>query len=124
MVKKLLVPSPAVPYESFARLIDDSLLAKHVGGRGVFSTPSMIMLMELASHAAVEALVPQGYTTVGYEVSVRHLAPAEPGSTVHVKSTLKEVDGKKLLFEVSCHETDRLIALGSDPDQFVVRSDA
>ena len=69
------------------RVVDDRLITMHVGGKGVFATPAMIGLMEGASHQAVEAQLPEGHTTVGYEVHVRHLAPAPPGSTVVVTAT-------------------------------------
>jgi fluoroacetyl-CoA thioesterase len=95
------------------RVVDERLITTHVGGKGVFATPAMIGLMEWASHECVEQLVPEGSTTVGYEVHVRHLAPAPPGSTVVVTSRLAEVNGNKLVFEVSCHLGDKLIGTGT-----------
>ena len=95
------------------RVVDERLLTMHVGGRGVFATPAMIGLMEGASHKVVEDLLPEGQTTVGYEVHVRHLAPAPPGSTVSVRSRLVEVSGNKLLFEVTCHLGDKLVGTGT-----------
>jgi len=85
----------------------------HVGGRGVFATPAMIGLMEWASHLALEGRLPDGHTTVGYEVHVRHLAPAPPGSSIVVTSRLAEVNGNKLTFEVSCRLGETLIGTGT-----------
>ncbi|TMF06242.1 MAG: hypothetical protein E6I42_02790 [Chloroflexi bacterium] len=79
----------------------------HVGGKGVFATPAMIGLMEGASHKAVEGQLPDGHTTVGYEVHVRHLAPAPPGSTVVVTARLTEVKDNKLYFDESAHAKAR-----------------
>ncbi len=95
------------------RTVDERLITMHVGGRGVFATPAMIGLMEGASHKTVEDRLPEGHTTVGYEVHVRHLAPAPPGSTIVVTSRLTEVSGNKLLFEVSCRLGDTLIGTGT-----------
>jgi fluoroacetyl-CoA thioesterase len=95
------------------RVVDERLLTMHVGGRGVFATPAMIGLMEGASHKAVEDLLPEGQTTVGYEVHVRHVAPAPPGSTIVVTSRLVEVNGNRLVFEVLCHLGDKLIGTGT-----------
>lgn len=95
------------------RVVDERLITTHVGGKGVFATPAMIGLMEGASHKAVEAGLPEGHTTVGYEVHVRHLAPAPPGSTVVVTSTLKEVNGNKLLFDVQCELEGKVIGTGT-----------
>src|SRR5436305_15059029 len=80
------------------RVVDGSLLTRHVGGAGLFSTPSMILLMELTAHRSVEAHLPPGHTAVGYEVCVRHVAPATEGERVVVTSRLKEVTGNRLLF--------------------------
>lgn len=84
------------------RVIDASLLTKHVGGAGMFATPMMIMLMEQVAHAAVEPSLPAGHTTVGYEVCVRHRAPAGEGETVVVTARLDEVTGNRLLYTVEC----------------------
>jgi predicted thioesterase len=94
------------------RVVEGDLLTRHVGGKGTFSTPAMIGLMEWASHKALQGLLPEGQTSVGYEVHVRHLAPAPPGSTVVVTSKLTEVKGNKLYFEVSCHQGDKLLGSG------------
>jgi fluoroacetyl-CoA thioesterase len=88
------------------RVIDDELLTRHVGGAGLFATPSMIMLMELAAHAAVEPALPAAHTTVGYEVCVRHLAPARAGEAVVVTARLDEVTGGHLHFAVECTKDD------------------
>ena len=72
----------------------------------------MIGLMEITSHRSVERLLAKGETTVGYEVHVRHLAPASPGSTIAVTTRLSEVKGNKLYFEVECRQGDILIGSG------------
>lgn len=94
------------------RVVEGDLLTHHVGGRGTFATPAMIGLMEVTSHRSVERLLPADHTTVCYEVHVRHLAPTAPGSTIVVTSRLTEVRGNKLLFEVECHEGDKLLGTG------------
>jgi predicted thioesterase len=95
------------------RVVEGDLITRHVGGKGTFATPAMIGLMEWASHKAVRDQIPEGKTTVGYEVHVRHLAPAAPGSTVVVTSRLTEVRGNKLYFDVSCHQGDKLLGTGT-----------
>ena len=65
-----------------------------------FSTPAMVMLMEQASFAAVRSLLDENQTVVGYEVNVKHLAPAGLGSRVTGRSTLTNVSGNRLRFEV------------------------
>lgn len=94
------------------RVVEGELITHHVGGAGTFSTPAMIGLMEITCHRSLEALLPVGQTTVGYEVHVRHLAPAEPGSTVVVTTRLNEVKGNKLYFDVECRQGEKLIGSG------------
>jgi fluoroacetyl-CoA thioesterase len=95
------------------RVVDESLVTLHVGGEGVFGTPFMILLMEQAAHSAVAPYLAPDQTTVGYEVHVRHLAPTLPGQTVVTTGVLKEVNGLKLLFEVTCHEGEKLVGVGT-----------
>lgn len=95
------------------RVVDEQLITRHVGGRGVFATPAMIGLMEGAAHDSLAPLIPDGYTTVGYEVHVRHLAPSAPGSRVVVTTKVLAVDGRKVTFEVACHEDEKLVGSGT-----------
>ena len=66
----------------------------------VFSSPTMIALMETAAGTSVEPLVGEGRTTVGVRVDIRHLAATPPGMKVIAGSRLVKVDGKILTFEV------------------------
>ncbi len=94
------------------RVVDGELITHHVGGAGTFATPAMIGLMEITCHRSVVNLLSEGHTTVGYEVHVRHLAPAAPGSTVVVTTHLTEVKGSKLYFEVECRQGDKVLGSG------------
>jgi fluoroacetyl-CoA thioesterase len=104
------------------RVVEGDLITRHVGGAGTFSTPAMIGLMEITSHRSVEPLLPAGHTTVGYEVHVRHLAPAAPGSAVLISTRLAEVKDNKLYFEVECRQGETLIGSGTHK-RAIVRAD-
>lgn len=94
-------------------VVDERLTTRHVGGAGLFATPAMIGLMEQTCHKSVEEHLPPGQTTVGYEVHVKHLAPAAPGSRVQIHTRLDEItDGRKLLFRVECRQGEKLIGDG------------
>jgi fluoroacetyl-CoA thioesterase len=95
------------------QVIDTSQLTAHVGGAGLFATPSMIRLMEEVAHDAVAPNLPDGHTTVGYEVCVRHLAPARQGEAVVVTARLEEVTGNHLHFAVECTKDDGDTLVGS-----------
>ena len=95
------------------RVVDDTLVVKHVGGDGVFSTPSMIGLMERAGIEAVQQHLPPGHTTVGFEVHVKHFAATPKGKTVRVRAELTAIDGRKLTFNVEAHDDDRQVGAGT-----------
>ncbi len=95
------------------RVVDESLVTRHVGGEGVFGTPYMILLMEQAAHSAAAPHLRPEQTTVGYEVHVRHLAPTLLGRTVVARAVLREVSENKLRFDVTCHEGDKLVGTGT-----------
>jgi len=66
----------------------------------VFSTPSMIALMEQAARNAVDPLLTPENFTVGFKVEVAHLAPAPIGREVTAYAELLNVEGRKLTFKV------------------------
>jgi fluoroacetyl-CoA thioesterase len=78
----------------------------------VLSTPMMISLLELVAKDRVQELLPPNLTTVGYEVHVKHKAPAFLGAMVRVQTKLLEADGRKLLFEVRVFEGETVIGEG------------
>ncbi|HYL07821.1 MAG TPA: thioesterase family protein [Candidatus Udaeobacter sp.] len=95
------------------RVVEGELLTHHVGGQGTFSTPAMVGLMEITSHRAIERLLPEGQTSVGYEICVRHMAPSPPGSTVVVISRVTEVKGTRIYFAVECRDGDTILGSGT-----------
>ena len=95
------------------RVVDDSLVVKHVGGDGVSSTPSMIGLMERAGIEAVQPYLPPGHTTVGFEVNVKHFAATPKGKPVRVRAELTGIDGRKLTFKVEAHDDEKQVGAGT-----------
>lgn len=83
------------------------------GGVRVFATPVMIGLMENASWLAVEQELPEGETTVGTLVNVRHLAATPIGEAVVARAELVEIDGRRLVFRVSAHDEHRQVGEGT-----------
>ena len=68
-----------------------------------FSTPSMIGLIEPASIEAIHVRMEEGQTSVGFEVNVRHLAPADIGETIIAHAELTEIDRNCLTFQVEAY---------------------
>lgn len=82
------------------------------GTLDIFATPSMIALMEQTAMDSVAPMLPEIYTTVGTEVSVKHFKATLPGSVVKFNSKLIKAENMKLLFEVSASSGDDLIGKG------------
>jgi predicted thioesterase len=93
-----------------AMVVADEHLA---GVRGVLSTPAMISLMERTASRALTPLLPDGWTSVGTEVCVRHLAATLPGESVRAVATLLEATGRRLKFRVEARNAVRLIGEGT-----------
>lgn len=79
----------------------------------MYSTPAMISHFEGLCLQLLQRHLDPGETSVGYRVDVRHLAPTPIGMKVTVKARVKEVDGRKCVFEVEAYnETGTKIGEG------------
>ncbi len=79
----------------------------------VFSTPSMIMLMEQSAREALRPFLEEGEESVGVEVQVEHTGAAVLGSTVRGVAKVVEIDGRRVGFEVRAYVGDREIGRGA-----------
>jgi len=91
--------------------VEERLTVSHTG-TPVLSTPMMISLMEKVAMTLAQEHLSTGFTTVGYEVSVKHKAPARIGALIRVWCRLVEVDGRKLLFDVRVTEGEKTVGEG------------
>ena len=66
----------------------------------VFSTPSMCLFAEMASHKLVTPHLKPGQGQVGLTVNIRHMAPTPIGKTVRAEVELIEIDRRRLKFHV------------------------
>ncbi len=78
----------------------------------VFSTPSMIGLMEHASVVAILPELPPGAISVGTRIEVDHLKAVGPGATVRAWARLVKYEGRFLVFEVEARSGEHLIGRG------------
>ena len=91
-------------------LVCEHNVAGHVNK---FSTPAMIQLMEQVAIAGVIEHLQEGEVSVGIEVNVRHLAPADIGATIEAHAELIEVDRNRLTFQVAAYDAGRKIGEGT-----------
>ena len=96
----------------------------------VFSTPALVGIMEAAAVKAVDGHLPEGQTTVGGHIDVRHLAATPVGMQVRAHAELTSIDGRKLTFQIEAW--DELEKIGEalherfviDKEKFITRVQA
>jgi len=78
----------------------------------VFSTPSMIGLMEHATVLAIMSELPPGAISVGTRIEVDHLKAVGPGATVRAWARFVKYEGRFLVFDVEARSGEHLIGRG------------
>ena len=100
-------------YEIKRPVTEKDTAAKAASGAvEVLATPIMIAWMEEASLHLVQKELEEGCTTVGTEVNIKHLKGSLVGTQMKVVSILKEIDRKKLVFDVAVYEEEGNILVG------------
>ena len=91
----------------------DNVASKYGSGIvAVYSTPAMVGLMEGASLSSVAPLLPEGWSTVGMSVEIKHLAATPLGMTARATAELITVEGRKLVFKVEAFDDKEKIGEG------------
>jgi len=95
-------------------IVERQDLASFSGNLGaeVLSTPRIVQLMEHAAWKALEGRLPEGRITVGSRIEIRHFAATPLGMRVRADATLREVDIRRLLFDVSASDEIEQISEG------------
>jgi predicted thioesterase len=112
--------------------VEEQYTAFHIGSGAlrVLATPSMIGFMERTSHQLLTRCLPEGYSSVGAVVDVRHLAPTPLGWTVRVTSEVVQVDGRKVTLAVEAWDEQEKVGEGRHQrvvinlDRFLTRVEA
>ena len=101
----------------------DTARAMGSGDVDVLATPRVLAACEQACCLAVQHELAADETTVGMRVQLDHLAPVRVGTAVRVVANLDKVEGRRLVFVVTVHADDRLVAAGRLTRAIVVRAD-
>lgn len=100
----------------------NTALAMGSGSLLVFATPSMIALMEQAACNAVAGCLDDDSTSVGTLINITHDAATGMGKKVTATATLTEVQGRKLVFEITAADEDKQIGKGKH-ERFIVNKE-
>ena len=86
--------------------VTDDMTAKKIGTAGskILSTPNMVALMEATALELAKAYLEEGETTVGAEIHCRHLAPTPVGMKVSATARLREIERRKMWFDIEVND--------------------
>jgi fluoroacetyl-CoA thioesterase len=95
--------------------VDRAMTAAALGSGLVdgLATPAMIALMEAAALKAIADDLPKGFSTVGTQINVSHVAPTPVGMKVTARAVLEQVDGRRLRFAISAEDEAGPIGKGT-----------
>jgi fluoroacetyl-CoA thioesterase len=98
--------------ESF--LVEEQHTAIQVGSGDskVLATPWMIAFMERVSHRLLLEHLPQGASSVGVMVEVRHVAPSTVGGRIRVRVEVLKIEGSRVLFSVEAWDEQEQVGRG------------
>ncbi|MBP3708885.1 MAG: thioesterase family protein [Treponema sp.] len=85
----------------------------------VFSTPAMIALIEKTAWMSIADKVAEGQGSVGTKLDVAHLAATPIGLRVWCETELREVDGRRLVFEAAVYDEKGKIGEGTH-ERFII----
>ncbi len=90
------------------------------GSLAVLATPYMVALMEQAAAELCEKFTPEGISTVGTALNIKHLAPTPVGGKVKAVAELLSFDGRKAEFKVEAYDDFGLIGEGTH-ERFTIK---
>ena len=85
------------------------------GGLPVFGTPYLVAMVENAAFTYLQQELPEGKSTVGTMVNVRHVSPSPIGAEITAKAELIAIseNGKMYTFKVEAYDNKGLIGEGT-----------
>lgn len=98
--------------DSFPVTLDISAIHIGSGSSRVLATPWMIAFMERVSHRLLTCCLPEGYSSVGTHLDVRHLAPTPVGVTIRVLVQVLSLDENRVYFSVEAWDAVEKIGEG------------
>jgi len=88
----------------------------------VYATPSLVRDIEQTCRDLIFENTPDGEDSVGFTVSVTHMAPTLLGMDVSITATVAESDGRKVVFDIVASDPLDTICTGRH-ERFIVNVD-
>lgn len=89
------------------------------GGLPVFATPALVAMMECACYNCVKDALPEGSTTVGTALAIKHVSATPEGMNITAECELIEIDRRRLVFHVAAFDECGKIGEGTH-ERFIV----
>ena len=106
-------PSLATGIENkMSYTVESNMVPRHITVP-VLSTPSMIQMIEATCLQNAAPHLDEGETTVGTHVCVSHTGPARVGEQVTITTRLKEIQKRRLTFDVEVTAPSGSISTGT-----------
>jgi len=105
-------------------IVIESMLASSMksGNVDVYSTPSLIALIEAAAVNCITPCLKQEDTSVGVVVNVSHLAATPLGMKVRAEAIVEKVEGRKVYFKVTAFDEKEKIGEGTH-ERFILNKE-
>jgi predicted thioesterase len=83
------------------QLVTLERVASHLGSGSlqVYATPAMVAFVEQTCRKLVEPYLPEGMTTVGIAITVRHIAPTPLGRKVSIQVEIVLIEKNVISFQ-------------------------
>ena len=92
---------------------EDTALEVGSGSLLVYATPCMVALMEGASCEAISSALPEDKTSVGIDLTIKHIAATPVGMDVRAEAEVTAVDGSIITFQVTAFDESGKIGEGT-----------
>lgn len=101
---------------------NDTAQALGSGTLKVLATPKMISLMEQAAYKCIASDLENGQSSVGTYLDVKHLSATPVGMKAYAEAEITEVDGRRVVFNVSAYDEKGIIGEGKH-ERFIVNDE-
>jgi predicted thioesterase len=101
--------------------VTEPLTAAQLHRRGIYvmSTPEMVRLVEHCALEGVQPFLQPNQNSVGTRVDLRHLGGTPMGMRVTARTTLVEIDRRRLVFQAEVHDELERVGEGTH-ERFIV----
>ncbi len=119
---EIIIPINIKSHQEYVVKPQDTALNIGSGDVEVLATPKLLALMEEVSSKSIKPYLPDGYTSVGVEMNIKHLKSSKVGEKITIDTTFIKQDGRKLFFFCEAFANGEKIGEG-ECNRFIVNKE-